>query len=261
MTLLELLLALTILASLTILVAAMWSQARRWGDDATSGHRLLRLQRLTELMRVQWSDRRTMIQLGDNAESVGIAPEQLSFVTTTAILFPDWPLVIASFRIEEDPSALSFGERRYDLVYTETRVSELENAPEPPNADSTLDDRVARRRVVLKGATDLRWQRYGRADPEDEDAAKADEPPPANRRDATRPGRLGRQQEKSKPDVTEPDVADPDAPEDDRLVHRWRDMPLESRLPKGEPIPAVRLIGTYQEEDFACVFVIGASRS
>lgn len=265
MTLLELLLALTILASLTVLVAAMWSQARRWGDDATFGHRLLRLQRLSELMRVQWSDRRTMIQLGESGDSIGITPNQLTFVTTTAVLFPDWPLVVASYRIEEDPSALAFGERRYDLVYTETKVAELENAPEPPDADSSLDERVARRRVVLKGAADLRWQRYGRADPDEEDAAAAADQPAAPGRaeggsgggGGARPDRSDRRTRQP----AEPAVADADRPGDDRLINRWRDMPIESRPPKGESTPAVRLIGTYQEEDFACVFVIGASRS
>jgi len=262
MTLLELLLALTILASLTILVAAMWSQARRWGDDATSGHRLLRLQRLSELMRVQWSDRRTMIQLGDSADSVGISPNQLTFVTTTAVLFPEWPLVVASYRIEEDPSALAVGQRRYDLVYTETRVAELENAPEPPGADSSLDDRVARRRVVLKGATDLRWQRYGREDPDDKPAdAPGKTATPASTRGSGPVARADRrpQQQPATPDV--PDAEKPGDPEDDRLIARWRDMPVESRLPQDDPTPAVRLIGTYQQEDFACVFVIGASRS
>ncbi len=224
-TLLEMLLALSVLSIISVLVGTMWMQARGWSEENSSSNESMRLQRACEFMRAQWADRRSSASLDDQNRRVLATPEALTFVTATPILFTDWPMVIATYEIEREPGSPLGELARFTLRYTETPLSRLDKAPDPSSAQT-------RSLALLSGVHRLRWERYG----------TADAPAPLREQDQLR-------------ETTEPaDEEGPEKPED--RVIRWRPFTRpDSRL-----TPAVRLLGEYHKEPLSCLFVVEALR-
>lgn len=239
-TLLELLLAITILASISALVAALWAQTGAWAGENSLSHKTMRLPRVRELMRAQWADRRGAFQLTPSGSSVVAMPDRLSFVTATPILFPDWPLVRAEYIVERDYDTPAGAPPAWRVAYEETRLSDLGQPPQK------VDDLIASGRgdeagryILLDGLSVAAFERFGTGD-----------------RSIQRSGSL------VEPDEPSEDPKRPIAPavnikpDKDEDEQRWRPFELEY----GGLIPAVRLTGIYEEEAFSCVFVIAGSR-
>ncbi|MGP1346973.1 MAG: hypothetical protein ACTS3F_09960, partial [Phycisphaerales bacterium] len=119
------------------------------------------LERVVELLREQWADRRVLetgsaIRPSDAALVTG---ESLSFVTSLGVLFPEWPLVSVQWRIER--LSESSGQDRFMLVYEERRIL----SPGEPELVAVRDERgraLVRRMVMIDGSAELAWQRFGR---------------------------------------------------------------------------------------------------
>ena len=228
-TLLEMLLALAVLASVTAMVAAMWSQADGWARQNNSHHDTMHLQRTVAFMRDQWADRRATVNLSapqrdkqerpdkpaENASrnpGISISPDHILFVTATPVLDPTAPLVIAEYEIKREydrAAGRAIGSR---LVYRERRVADL--------AGSHTDTGNPAEHTLLDGCRNLRMERFGY--------------PIEDESETTR--------------------SDPELP--DHPVQEWRAFDE----PYPDHIPAVRLLGELEGEPFSCVFVIEASR-
>lgn len=276
-TLLELVLALTLLASMTVLIASMWSQARRWGDDNAGDLHAMRLPRVLALVRQQWSDRRTSAPLEASGLTVSARHDRLSFVTATPVLFPGWPLVRATYLIEPDEQR----DPRTDaplqrLVYIEEQVGDVGaydrfqrerrdaaqrtegDAPAPPRRPGDRDARALgepgvpgergdglppppgaeqiarstpRRLVVLERCAALRFERYG--------LTMLEPAAPARPGSSSAPGQPAESQ-----------IIDA------RAVWRAFEPDFDPALAQ---LLAIRLLGTIENQEFACVFVVGAS--
>lgn len=243
MTLLEVVLAVTILAALSGLVATMWRQSERMSREALGGRRELRLARVVEMLRSQWADRRTSVRLGREGGSVLIEREALTFISATSILEPDWPLVRARFIVERDdrsPGPLE----AWRLVYEELPIANVDSVQAPADEETLASSRPAlgappmRRLTLLAACPELRWERFGFGD------AVESEPGPVEAEPAVNP--------------EEPDAlarAKRIISADDRLP-AWREITTEYR---GRPW-AVRLRGIVEEKEFSCVLIIGDSR-
>lgn len=238
MTLLEVVLAVTILAAMSGLIASLWTQSERMSRDAMSGRRELRLARVIEMLRSQWADRRTSVRLGVAGESVSVEKETLTYISATPILEPGWPLVRVRLIVERDDQALGPLEA-WRLVYEELPVVDLKSVQATPEARSPVGDGrplgapPLRRMTLLNACTRLEWQRFGRSDA----LEAADQP-----RDA---------ESTEKPAPERPEIINADD-----KVRAWRTI-TEEFTGRTE---AVRLAGTIEEEEFSCVFVIGDSR-
>lgn len=253
MTLLEVVLAVTILAAMSGLIAAMWTQATRMADDGGGQYRSMRLARVLEMMRSQWADRRTSVKLGRGASSVTVEPGVLTFITATAILEPGWPIVRARYVVERDYNTGAGALAAWRLVYEELPVVDLESPLEQPGApertlasgerraERMVESPKERKLVLLAGCTELEWERFGKSD--HAEAAEAE--------------RAGENAVSASDDQV-PTIAPRgiSAPTAEDKVSEWR--PLGSGF-SGKS-PAVRLIGEFEEKEFACVFVIGDSR-
>lgn len=226
-TLLEVLLALSVLSIISVLAGAMWRQASGWSRENGAAQEAMRLQRVTELMRAQWADRRNSTALDDANRRVVATPTSLSFITATPILFPEWPMVIATYEIEREPGSPLGELATSTLRYTETPLARLDKAPDAGVAPT-------RSLAMLSRVRSLRWERYGTGDA----AAPF-------REDAASPGDA----------LEEPQEAAIATKPEDRVV-RWRPFVR----PDHRLIPAVRLLGEYKEEPLSCLFVVEASR-
>lgn len=246
LTLLELLLALTLLAAMMVLIAALWRQAESWTGDSASHQRVLRLPRVLELMRAQWAERRTSVPLRPPAQSVVIDAGGVRFVTTVPILHDDAPLVIASYRVDLDIDAGFKREPTQRLVYTETPIVNVGSPQEAgrdgraaPRAFESSDPVVPKpegKSLVLLGACSrLAWEWWG-------------DDPEAVRRDREERQRAEQGDAEAIATVSGARPRRPDL--------RWRPI-AEGFDPMAD---AIRLAGRFDHEEFACVMVIGDSR-
>lgn len=121
-TLLELLLATSVLASMSVLMGTMLVHARSWRDGGDRLHATLTLPRVTALLQRQWSERRVLT--GDGAGFIA-EPTRLQFVCSAPLLDPQWPLVRVSYRIEPEIGTGKSGVSRWNLVYEEHRVTDV----------------------------------------------------------------------------------------------------------------------------------------
>lgn len=279
-TLLELLVAVAILSAVFALVASLWSQASGWGADIERQSEGLRLQRVVAMMKDQWSNRRTSVALGRDKMPVVSTDTHLTFTTATPILFPDWPLVVATYRLERETEIGRLGLWR--IVYEETRVSSARVSSEdlviePTRWDAGRDARgrpVRDRMVLLDGMPAVSFERFGPA-PEGDDTIPAgpagdstaqgttDDPQEsdensqvARRRRAQeerREAELAAKQASGGEDV-EVDLTEA---EKEARRYKWRPMEMGGYLGL---VPSIRLVGEYDKERFACVFVVLASR-
>lgn len=168
MTLLELLLAVAILASLSALTASLWGQVSSWSRGDASLAETMRVQRVIELLRQQWGDRRRLVvagaaggaRYGSVEEGVEIARDRIAFLTATPLLFPDWGLVHCAYVIEPDLSSPPGPESRFDLVYEESRIVRFDLVI---RGGVDRDGRpITRRTTLLKGCRNLRFERFGK---------------------------------------------------------------------------------------------------
>lgn len=247
-TLLEVLLAIALLGVLGALIATMWSQARDWTLENASAQRVLRLPRLTELLRTQWADRRATVGAGRASEAVRVGPGEVSFVTATPILFPEWPLVSATWRIVGDEDASTPDAERFRLDYEESPVTTFTDpdAEQADGAEGAADSRNRRQRLasesratieprriaLLRGAEALALDRWG----------------PAYRFEALSLRTTPLRQREGEP--PEPEGPIPEGPD------AWR--PIEAQF-QGVP-PALRLSGTHEGKRFECTLIVGDSR-
>lgn len=239
-TLLELLIAITILASISALVATLWSQTNAWAGENGITHKTMRLPRVRELMRAQWADRRGAFRLSSSGASVVPEPDCLGFITASPMIFPDWPMVRAEYKIERDYDTPAGMPPAWRLAYIETRISDLTKPPE--KSEDLLaagQNEEAGRYVLLSGLSSLSFDRFGvgiRSIRKNGSRVEPEEP--------------SKEQEAQGPSITN---RTPDKDEDEQ---RWRpfDEPFDGW------IPAVRILGDMQGEAFSCVFVIEASR-
>lgn len=240
-TILELLLALTILASVFGLVATLWSQTAAWADENTLTFRTMRMARVRDVMRAQWADRRGAFALNDNGLPVVAAPERLSFVTATPLLFPQWPLVRAEYVIERDFDVPAGQPAAWKLVYVETPLSALDEPPlEVEELEQSGQLEKFRRYTLLAGLPRLAFERFG-----------------VGERSELKSGSLITTQRDEEDDESNPgDRTQRRALAEDENVERWRPF---DKLFIGE-IPAVRLVGEREGEEFSCLFVIAGSR-
>ncbi|MCB9838793.1 MAG: prepilin-type N-terminal cleavage/methylation domain-containing protein [Phycisphaeraceae bacterium] len=138
MTLLEVLIATTILASLTVIVATLWAQTRQWTEETRTHDTALRLQRALDLLDAQWSGRLTNATLPTGEPGAAVVDgDRLEFTTTESALFPGWPLVRAAYTaVGESP--LPGAPVEWRLVYEETRLgttSDPDFSSEDPKVD------------------------------------------------------------------------------------------------------------------------------
>lgn len=235
-TLLEVLLAITILASMSVLIASMWGQSAAWGDDNTSDHERMRLQRVLALIRDQWSTRTATVAMDDFGQTVDTTHESITFTTTTPILHPDVAIVEASYRIERDLDALGIGPLgAWKLVYRERRIADPTARPDEQDTRRATVDSID----LLSACSQLTLERFG---PETLIALPGDDDPEAPEAPQDK-----------ETDVGDEDADTPTTPDDDR---RWR--PYD----KGDVgiIPAVRLVGEQEGERFSCLFIVGPLR-
>jgi type II secretory pathway pseudopilin PulG len=253
MTLLEVVLAVTILAAMSGLIASMWTQATRMADDGGGQHRAMRLARVLEMMRSQWADRRTSVKLGRGGSSVTVEPEAMTFITATAILEPGWPIVRARYVVERDYDTGTGALAAWRLVYEELPVVDLESpldqpgdsekalAPGERRAERPVESPKEKRLMLLAGCAELGWERFGKSDrAEVEEAERSAE---------------NEVSESNDPSTTFATRRNATAPAEER-TSEWR--PLVEGF-RGKT-PAVRLFGEFEGKEFACVFVIGDSR-
>jgi type II secretory pathway pseudopilin PulG len=231
-TLLETLLAITVLASMSLLIA----QAYRIAHESVSGgahmERAVTVQRVLRLAADQWGDRRSVPLETTSAEeqpedSGGprLLPDRVGFITATPVINPRWPLVEATYRIVPSRNAESTAPL-WDLVYEERPIASLQAARQAKNYDvSTL--------VVLSSCDELRMERLA---PRDDPVRQANTAPIADE---------------------EVDGAEGDMPDRALAWIRFEIDPQTDVNGKDVVPPhAVRIVGRYQGEQFSCVFVV-----
>ncbi len=228
-TLLEMLLAVSVLASMSVLIGAVWAQMRDWTTEGARLNASMRLPRVLEVMNAQWADRRASIATGDQGASLDLQPNSINFVCADPLLFPGWPLVVVTYEIETVPPRLPGGAPEFRLVCFErkltTLLAEVDSAGEPETPIPAPPGLVLEEQIVLLDrCEELSFERYGQA-------ANVG-PRSSNRRDPA--GMAVRA----------------DEPTDDDLLRRWR--PMEPGY-KG-PINGLRLTGTFLGEPFTWVF-------
>lgn len=245
-TLLEMLLAVTVLSMVGVLVATMLTQASDLHRDNDRREATLDITRVVRLMTEQWEDRRSAVALGRHGESYAAAPGELAFVTARPILKPEWPLAIVRYRLELIGESVVEAERRYDLVYEERPVAAVGVSAEVPESDQEKEDqwKSAERIVLLRGCVDLRMERFRSA----KDAVLEELGP--------RSGAEG-----------DGDDAEPEIGGNASLEERQAEMLKTAKSswvvfekPLTRAPSAVRIVGAYEGEVFACVFVGAVSR-
>lgn len=248
-TLLELLVAITIVASVSALLGALWAQTHRWASENGSSLRAMRLPRVQEFLRAQWADRRGSFKLKDSGESVAAEPGKLSFVTASPMLFPDWPVVRATCIVERDYNTPVGAPPAWRLVYEETKLANL--AAPPIDAEKLIAEgkgELVRRFVLLAGLARLEFERFGVGDrSRQKQGSLTNESAPVDRPTAS---------DKGDPHITAP-IGTPSGDERrDEDKKKWRrfDEPFRGEM------PAVRIVGEYEGEAFSCVFVIAGLR-
>lgn len=227
-------LAVAVFASMSTLIAALYAAAMDVGLESAGHTRTMTLARVSALAGEQWDERRAVRFDAEGGFGPGIEAsfnaDAATFYTAAPILFPDWPLVQATYAIEDTdqlrPQSDGFMQR---LVYRERRILGFD-APPTDTTGVTPDGRPRAARLVLLDACDrLRFERFGAAVP----------PPPASAQPASRNEQRPR-----------------DTRSADEREERWR--PLDGTF--GGEIRSVRLVGSTGREVFSCVFATEASR-
>lgn len=264
LTLLELVVALTIMVAAMTLVGALWSQMRDWAADNGRLTEGLQPRRVAAFLRRQWEEQRSIVPVDDKGKgSVTVDQDTLRFVTALPALFPDAPLVVASWTIERTPDVRTPEWWPARLVYEEARVTNMKGV-----GPDTYDSRgqLARRRIVaLDGCRDLRWEVW----------SGAGAPPPAAEGETPLGGMWRRvdaptlvalaaaqdpqQDGKAKePGAAPPAPTAPDRPIASGVVGFGEAEAVKQGSPPA--LRAIRIAGVAGAEEFSWSFVVEASR-
>jgi hypothetical protein len=235
-TLLETLLAITVLASMSLLIA----QAYRIAHESVSGgahmERAVTVQRVLRLAADQWSYRRSVpletTSDDEQPEDSGgpkLLPDRVGFITATPVINPRWPLVEATYRIVPSRNIESAAPV-WDLVYDERPLASLQAVRQAKNYDvSTL--------VVLSSCDELRMDRLA---PPDDPVRQATAAPVSDE---------------------EMDGVEGDVPNQALAWIPFEINPQAEVSGEDAVAPhAVRIVGRYQGEQFSCVFVVKVLR-
>ncbi len=246
-TLLEMLLAVTVLSMIGVLVATMLTQASDLHRDNDRRDATLDITRVVRLMTEQWEDRRSAVALGRNGESYAAAPGELAFVTARPILKPEWPLAIVRYRMELIGASIVEAERRYDLVYEERPVAAVGVSTETPKDDQEKEAqwRSAEKIVLLRDCVDLRLERFRSA----QDAVLEELGP-----------RSGAEGEGGDDAAAEIGAGASLEERQAEMLRTAKSSWVVFEKPLTRAPSAVRIVGEYEGEVFACVFVGAASR-
>lgn len=170
LTLLELLVAVAILVSMTTLAGALWAQTSAWGADAQRMREALLPRQAHELFRQQWGERRPYVRLDEPEGNQGerTSARRVEFVTARPVLFPQWPLVRAAYIVVADDTP---GSSLLHLDYEERRVThpDVSTLDEFDSAGAPMVDRIR----LLEGCTELAWEWYAHFEPLSEEEAAA----------------------------------------------------------------------------------------
>jgi len=247
MTLLELLLATTVLAVVTAMVSALWAQTRDWSRENARPEQALRLPRALRLLEDQWSRRRAVADEDDQrAPAADAKPEiflvkdRLEFITAEPILFPDWPLVRVAYTAQREDRLTVGAESTASLVYEETRIVNP-SMPEAEGAGPSEDNR--RRIVLLEDCAELRFERDLATTPSQE--RTPDQPLPIDR--------LWSEAESDAPSA---------APRADASASQTERTDQSGETDDDDPsLRAGRIVGEYRGESFSWVFLVEGSLS
>lgn len=155
MTLLEVVIAMAALASLSTLVAALWSQTRDWTAENASHHRLLSSERALSLLSEQWETRVVTLSQGpDERPAVRLDGNELQFVTMTPILNRDIPMALVKYRIERTGGAVVGERAHWRLDYFESPVI---NPASALSGASGSRLHTERRLTLIDNADGMRW--------------------------------------------------------------------------------------------------------
>ena len=162
-TLLEMILAVAVLASVAMLGSALWMQSGEASALSQSRERGLHLQRVGALLRDQWADRKVMTLGGEESRlasgGVSFGPGVIEFTSATPILHPESPLVRVRYLLRERDDGL------IDLVYSEQPVLRF------GSAETDLEERRSLM-VLVEGCEAIRMSRFGpMREPEKDDEA------------------------------------------------------------------------------------------
>lgn len=175
-TLLEVLLAVAVIASVAMLGSTLWVQASESSAMVQSRERGLRLQRVGSMLRDQWSDRRSLELPGESGpqRAMGGArfrADSFAFSTSRSILNPGSPLVEAEYLVRERPDGL------FDLVYAEQGIERFAGAfdgADPRDAEIRASRRSAI--VLLEGCEAIVLERFGApAENDADDSERSDQ--------------------------------------------------------------------------------------
>jgi hypothetical protein len=219
------LLALSALSALSVLMALILRQSGDLAGASALHERALRLQRTTNLIHDQWTDRR-VVENPDIPTGYAFTASSVRFYTSSPILAPGWPIVEVTYELRRDPNAPAGTE---SLIYRERRILnmvdeavEIEITPDGEPIESAI--------VLLDQCSDLRIEWYGGL----AEVLNAYESPSAAPRAL---------QEAASNPTLEPDK------------NRWRTIaPDQTWLPPTR-IGALRITGTHGKEDFVCALI------
>lgn len=268
-TLLEMVLALTIIAALFGLLTAVWRQAGDWSGDAAAHQRALRLPRVLELIRTQWSERRVTIGLERPDQTVVVTPSRIEFVTAVPVLGRA-PIVTAMYVIEPDPDARA-SEPRWRLVYEERGVTDVTvpqrsaaadaqrigaRAPDTSSRVPGVREEAPSRTVLLAGCRELRWEWYDDGTSTGKEEARLRREAEAlAEQEAAEKGEGASAASNEADDSLSPSRARSRRAEDDAV--RWRPLIEDLSSTPG----ALRLVGEFEGDPFTCLLVVAVSRS
>ncbi len=230
MTLMEMLIAITLLATLTGLLSSLWGQLGDWARQNQFAGESLEIQRAIGFLDEQWGSRRAVLRVGEEGKnSWDVTPEELQFVTSTPALFPDWPLVAVrvTFEIEDSLRRTADGRQFAKLLYEETRLIDMSTMPDQPR--DALGRDMSSRITLLDDCVELRFEQL-------------------DLRSAARARARG---------LADEEELSPWRPVEARsLLHEaLREEEDEVALPR-----AIRIRGERRGEEFACELIAEASR-
>jgi type II secretory pathway pseudopilin PulG len=157
MTLVELLVALTLLGLMSALASVTWSSLRRWDASAQAAETALRPQRVVMMLERQWASRAALAEGDETLGRLETEPLALRFATRRPALDPAWPTAEASYTIDRsDPAAQR-------LLYAETRLGPL---------GEKLTSEAGSPITLLDGAREIQLRYRIEREPEDGEPAE-----------------------------------------------------------------------------------------
>lgn len=247
MTLLEVILAITALASITTLVAALWAQMRDWTAENASHHVALARERALSLFSEQWDSRVLTVSLGDTgAPAVTLDPHTLTFITTTPLFFRQAPMARVVYHVVKKGGMVVGQSAVYHLMYKESPVWSPVSAAQSPRALANAQTRTL---TLFDHADDLRFERWF----DESDTSNADRSSIA----------VGWRVVEDELDIQSQEPPKTDAKSAGAAVDSNPNQPNQPAVSSQNihtPWRAGRLVGVIQGDSFAWQFLAGRSR-